>query len=84
MKGYVTYLNCVKDMLQMLMNDTYLTRLARRETIQATKQCVSGATALTERRFIVQVQRFVFDELLGKLVPVLKPLLKVGLQTQGN
>ena len=58
----------------MLMNNTIFTRRATREAVQTTEQRVAGTTYLTRRGFGSYVQCFVSHELVGKLIPVLKPL----------
>jgi hypothetical protein len=73
------YLKPVEDRVDMLMDDTALTSRARREAVKATKWCITDIAYPTRGGLSSQVQRFMFDELVGKLFPVLKPLLKVGL-----
>jgi len=72
-----SYLNPVEDLVYVLVDDADLTSWTEREAVQTTEQRVRNAAILTGRRLIPQVQRFVLDKLVGKLLPVLEPLLKV-------
>lgn len=63
--------------MYVLVSDAILTCRAEREAVQAAEQCLSDATILTGGGFVPQVQRFLFDKLIGKLVPVLEPVLEV-------
>ena len=63
--------------MYMLVSDTILTHQAKCEAVQAAEQCLSDATILTGGGFVPQVQHFLFDKLVGKLVPVLEPVLEV-------
>ena len=67
----------VEDVVRMLVNGAFSTCRAEREAVQAAEQRISSTTSLTGGWFIPQVQRFVSDKLIGKLVPVLEPLLEV-------
>ncbi len=67
----------MEDVVRVLVNNAFLTRRAEREAVQAAEQRISSATSQTGGRFVTQVQRFVSDKLIGKLVPVLEPLLEV-------
>jgi len=70
----VAYLKSMENIVYMLMGNTVSAKQATRKTVQAAKQHVIGAAYLAGGGFSSQIQCFVFDELLGKLIPVLKPL----------
>lgn len=70
-----SYLNPVENQMRVLMDGTVLTCRAEREAVQAAEQSFGGTTVLTGG-LLVSRRRFVFDNLIGKLIPVLEPLLE--------
>jgi hypothetical protein len=71
----------VEDVVCVLVNDTTLARWAQRKAIETTERRITDTASLTGGGLSSQVQHFVFDKLISKLFPILKPLLKVGLNT---
>ena len=64
----------------MGINNTTLTRLAEPKAVEAPEWGVAGATTLTGGGFGPQILCFVFDQLVGNFVWVLKPLIEVRLK----
>lgn len=79
-----SYLKFVEELVCVLVNDATLTKQAGRETVDAPERGVAGAASLTGGGLVSEVQRFKFDDLVGKLIFKRKPVFEVRLKMDEN
>ena len=74
------HLEAVEDLVCVRVDNTKLARLAEPKAVEAPERGIAGPATMTGGGFSPQVLRFVFDQLVGNFVWVLKPLIEVRLK----
>ena len=76
----ITDLEAMEGLVHVAVNDAILTGGAEPEAVKAPERSVASATTLAGGGRGPPVLRFMFDQLVGNLIRVLKPLFEVGLK----